>query len=52
MFNKPTSDFNSVEGKGRSSTVDLLIKLACFLNKQIMFAISKTADLNYLRNTN
>jgi hypothetical protein len=30
------------------STIDLLIKVACFVKMQIMFALSKTADQNYL----
>jgi hypothetical protein len=34
--------------RGRLSTVGLLIKLACFVKKEIMFAFSKEADLNYL----
>jgi len=33
---------------GVLSTVDLLVKVACFVNKNIMFAISKAADLNKL----
>jgi hypothetical protein len=32
--------------KGRLSTVGLLIKLACFVKNEMMFAISKAADLN------
>jgi len=31
---------------GRLGTVDLLIQEACFVKKQIIFAISKAADLN------
>jgi hypothetical protein len=30
----------------RLCTVDLLIKVACSVMEQIMFAVSKTADLN------
>ncbi len=33
---------------GRLSTEDLLIRVARFVNKLIMFAISKAADLNWL----
>jgi hypothetical protein len=33
------------EGKGHS-TVDLLIKVPCFVTDEIMFSISKEADLN------
>jgi len=32
--------------RGRLSAVDLLINAACFAKKKIMFAVSKTADLN------
>ncbi len=32
--------------RGRLSTVDLLTKVACFVKKQIMLAISKAAGLN------
>ncbi len=31
---------------GWISTVDLLIKLDCSVNKKILFALSKAADLN------
>jgi len=34
------------EGGGKLSTVDLLIKVACFVKKLIMLAIAKAADLN------
>jgi hypothetical protein len=32
--------------EGRLSTVDLLIRVACFVRKLIMFSISKGADPN------
>jgi len=32
--------------RGRLSTVDLLVKVVFFAKKQIIFAISKAADLN------
>ncbi len=32
--------------RGRLSTVDLLIKVACFVKQQVMSALSKAADLN------
>ncbi len=34
--------------KGRLSTVDLLTKVACFVEKVIMFALEKGAELNEL----
>jgi hypothetical protein len=33
---------------GKLRTVDLLIKVACFVKKEIMFALSKGADLTDL----
>jgi hypothetical protein len=33
---------------GRLSTGDLLIRVACFVEKKIMFTISRAADLNKL----
>jgi hypothetical protein len=32
--------------RGRLSNVDFLIKTACFVKNEIMFAASKTANLN------
>jgi hypothetical protein len=34
------------EGERRLNTIDLLIRVACFANRQAMFAISKAADSN------
>ncbi len=34
--------------RGRLSTVDLLIKVASFVKKQIIFTFSKIADVNWL----
>jgi len=34
--------------RGRLSTVDLLISVACFVKKQIMLSITKAAHLNRL----
>jgi hypothetical protein len=36
----------NTNGKGMLSTVDLLIKVTCFIRKQIMFEISKAVDVN------
>jgi hypothetical protein len=33
--------------RGRLSTVDLLIKVASFVKKQIIFTFSKIADVNW-----
>jgi len=36
----------NTNGRGRLSTVDLLIKVACFVKKEIMLALSKAIDKN------
>ncbi len=53
ISNLPHKDIECNQGiltkrEGRLSTVDLLIKVACFVKEVKIFSIQKGADLNWL----
>jgi hypothetical protein len=39
-------ELGNTKGRGRFGTVDLLIRVAWFVKMEIMYSISKAADLN------